>query len=91
MKPRCFYLVVTQGPDTGARLLVDTKKRAVGRSRHADLALTDRGVLPPESKRLSFDPYEDAAATRRRDAFIGFVIAAVAWSAVARVFHLWPF
>jgi hypothetical protein len=54
-------------------------------------ALTDRGVLPPESKRLSFDPYEDAAATRRRDAFIGFVIAAVAWSAVARVFHLWPF
>ena len=44
VKPRCFYLVVTQGPDTGARLLVDTKKRAVGRSRHADLALTDRGV-----------------------------------------------
>ena len=42
--PRCFYLVVTRGPDTGARVLVDAKTRAVGRSRQADLALTDRGV-----------------------------------------------
>jgi hypothetical protein len=54
-------------------------------------ALTDRGVLPPDSKRLAYDPYEDEAAKSRRYAVIGFVIAILAWLASAKAFHLWPF
>jgi hypothetical protein len=54
-------------------------------------ALTERGVLPPNSERLSFDAYEDTAANMRRRAAFAVVIAALAWLAVARIFHLWPF
>jgi|CZKI01.1.fsa_nt_gi hypothetical protein len=54
-------------------------------------ALTDRGVLPPDSRRLAYDPYEDEAAKSRRYAVIGFAIAILVWLAAARVFRLWPF
>jgi hypothetical protein len=54
-------------------------------------ALTDRGVLPPNSIRLAHDPYEDTAAAFRRRCAIAIVIAAAAWLAAARIFHLWPF
>jgi hypothetical protein len=55
------------------------------------VALTDRGVLPQDSTRLTFDPYEDEAANRRRLYAYGVVLAAVAWLIVARILHLWPF
>src|SRR5271165_316839 len=55
------------------------------------VALTDRGVLPPDSDRLAFDPYEDEAANTRRLVAIALAVALVAWLAVARVFRLWPF
>jgi hypothetical protein len=54
-------------------------------------ALTDRGVLPPNSTRAELDPYEDQAANNRRGAAIGFFIAAAAWLAFAKIFHSWPF
>jgi hypothetical protein len=54
-------------------------------------ALTDRGVLPPNSTRTALDPYEDQAANNRRAAAIGFFIAMAAWLAFARIFHSWPF
>ncbi len=54
-------------------------------------ALTDRGVLPANSTRAALDPYEDQAANNRRNAAIGFVIAAAAWLIFARMFHTWPF
>jgi len=54
-------------------------------------ALTDRGVLPPNSSRTAFDPYEDQGANNRRSAAFGFLIAVAAWLAFARVFHSWPF
>jgi hypothetical protein len=54
-------------------------------------ALTDRGVLPPNSARAAPDPYEDQAANNRRGAAIGFLVAAAAWLAFARIFHTWPF
>jgi hypothetical protein len=54
-------------------------------------ALTDRGVLPPNSSRSAFDPYEDQAANNRRGAVIGFFVAAAAWLAFAKIFHSWPF
>jgi len=54
-------------------------------------ALTDRGVLPPNSDRLAFDPYEDEAANTRRLIAYALAVMALAWLAVARVFHLWPF
>ena len=55
------------------------------------VALTDRGVLPPDSTRLTVDPYEDEAANRRRMITYALIIAVVAWLVVARVLHLWPF
>jgi hypothetical protein len=55
------------------------------------VALTERGVLPPNSERLSFDAYEDTAANLRRRLAFTLVIAALAWLAAARIFHLWPF
>jgi len=55
------------------------------------VALTDRGVLPPDSDRLAFDPYEDEAANTRRLVAIALAVALVAWLAVARGFRLWPF
>jgi hypothetical protein len=54
-------------------------------------ALTDRGVLPPNSDRLAFDPYEDEAANTRRLVAYALAVMAVAWLAVAKVFHFWPF
>jgi len=54
-------------------------------------ALTDRGVLPPNSDRLAFDPYEDEAANTRRLVAIALAVAVIAWLAVSRAFHLWPF
>jgi hypothetical protein len=54
-------------------------------------ALTDRGVLPPNASRLSYDPYEDEAAKGRVRVAIALVIAAAAWLAAARAFHFWPF
>jgi hypothetical protein len=54
-------------------------------------ALTDRGVLPPNSTRSVVDPYRDQAALNRRDATIGLVVAAAAWLAFAKIFHSWPF
>jgi hypothetical protein len=54
-------------------------------------ALTDRGVLPPNSTRAALDPYEDQAANNRRSAAFGFFIAAAAWLAFAKIFHSWPF
>jgi hypothetical protein len=54
-------------------------------------ALTDRGVLPPNSDRLAFDPYEDEAANTRRLAAYAIAIMALVWLAAARVFHYWPF
>ena len=61
MTPRCFYLVVTRGPDTGGRLLVDAKTRAVGRSRQADLPLTDRGI---SRQHLEVEAVEDGVRVR---------------------------
>jgi hypothetical protein len=55
------------------------------------VALTDRGVLPPDSTRLTVDPYEDEDANRRRMAAYALVLAALAWLVVARLFRLWPF
>jgi hypothetical protein len=55
------------------------------------VALTERGVLPPGSERLSFDAYEDKAANFRRRLAVVLVVAALAWLAAARIFHLWPF
>jgi hypothetical protein len=54
-------------------------------------ALTDRGVLPPNSTRAALDPYEDQAANNRRSATIGFFVAAAGWLAFAKLFHSWPF
>ena len=54
-------------------------------------ALTDRGMLPPNSTRSTHDPYEDQDAKNRRSAIFGFVIAVAAWLAFARIFHSWPF
>jgi hypothetical protein len=55
------------------------------------VALTDRGVLPPNSTRLTFDPYEDKEAiARRRWAAVGVVLVVGALIA-ARLFHSWPF
>jgi hypothetical protein len=53
--------------------------------------LTDRGKLPADSKRLSYDPYEDTAAKGRSSAAVALVIAVIAWLAVAKVYHYWPF
>jgi hypothetical protein len=53
--------------------------------------LTDRAVLPPDSKKLAYDPYEDQAANTRRYVAYAVVIAVLAWLAVAKVFNLWPF
>jgi hypothetical protein len=53
-------------------------------------ALTDRGVLPPNSSRNAVDPYEDDAANSRRRLAIALVVGAAAWLAVAATFHLWP-
>jgi hypothetical protein len=53
--------------------------------------LTDRGVLPPDSDRLAFDPYEDEAANTRRLSAYALVVIVLAWLAIAKVFHLWPF
>jgi len=55
------------------------------------VALTDRGVLPPNANRLAFDPYEDDAANTRRLVAYALAVAVVAWLAAARVFHFWPF
>jgi hypothetical protein len=54
-------------------------------------ALTDRGVLPPDSKRLAYDPYADEAARSRRYASIALAVALLAWLAAARIFRWWPF
>jgi len=54
-------------------------------------ALTDRGVLPPDSTRLTVDPYEDEAANRQRMITYALVLSVLAWFVFARVFHLWPF
>jgi hypothetical protein len=54
-------------------------------------ALTDRGVLPPDSTRLTVDPYEDEAANRRRMIAYALVLALCAWLVFARIFRLWPF
>jgi hypothetical protein len=55
------------------------------------VALTDRGVLPPNSDRLAFDPYEDEAANTRRSIAFALSVAVLAWLAAAKVFHFWPF
>ncbi|HZZ18888.1 MAG TPA: hypothetical protein VFE25_05940, partial [Opitutaceae bacterium] len=55
------------------------------------VALTDRGVLPPHSTRLTADPYEDEAAKTRRQAAVVFVILIAAALIAARIFHFWPF
>jgi hypothetical protein len=55
------------------------------------VALTDRVVLPPNSDRLSYDPYEDEAANWRRRLTIALVAAALAWLVAAMVFRFWPF
>jgi hypothetical protein len=54
-------------------------------------ALTDRGVLPPGSTRLTVDPYEDESANRRRMIAYALFLAVVAWLVIARLFRLWPF
>ena len=54
-------------------------------------ALTDRGALPPNSTRLTFDPYEDKAAITRRRIAGGAVVLVIGALIAARVFHLWPF
>jgi len=54
-------------------------------------ALTDRGVLPPDAKRLAYDPYLDEAARRRRYTVVALAIAVLAWLAAARIFRWWPF
>jgi hypothetical protein len=55
------------------------------------VALTDRGVLPPNSSRLSFDPYEDAAANLRRRVAVTLVVLVAAGLVVAKIRHVWPF
>jgi hypothetical protein len=54
-------------------------------------ALTERGVLPPNSDRVSHDPYEDKAAALRRRFAIAILVVAAAWLVAARILHLWPF
>ena len=54
-------------------------------------ALTERGVLPPNSDRVSYDPYEDKAAAVRRRCALAIVVAGIAWLVAARILHLWPF
>jgi hypothetical protein len=54
-------------------------------------ALTDVAALPPNSRRLAFDPYADEAAKSRRYAAAGLALAALVWLAAARALHLWPF
>ena len=55
------------------------------------VALTDRGVLPPDSTRLTIDPYEDEAANRQRIVAYALVLVLFAWLVVARIFRFWPF
>jgi len=55
------------------------------------VALTERGVLPPNSVRVDYDPYEDKAAAFRLRCALVIVIAATTWLVASRVFHLWPF
>ncbi len=54
-------------------------------------ALTDRGVLPPNSERTAVDPYADEAAEVRRKAAISIAVLVLTWLAFARIFHHWPF
>ena len=55
------------------------------------VALTERGVLPPNSDRLAFDPYEDESAKTRRLVGLALAILVLAWLALAKIFHQWPF
>jgi hypothetical protein len=55
------------------------------------VALTDRGVLPPESSRLLFDPYEDKAAKGRRLVAAAIMFLVIGTLIAARIFHFWPF
>jgi hypothetical protein len=55
------------------------------------VALTDRGVLPPNADRTAVDPYADEAAEVRRKAALSVAILVLAWLAFARIFHHWPF
>lgn len=54
-------------------------------------ALTDQAVLPANARRTIADPYEDRAATRRRNLIIILILVAIAWLVVARVRGQWPF
>lgn len=54
-------------------------------------ALTDRGVLPTDSKRLAFDPYADNAARNRSYALLAVVLCVAAWLIAAKVTGRWPF
>jgi hypothetical protein len=55
------------------------------------VALTDRGVLPPHSTRLPFDPYEDRNAIARRRLAVAAAVLVAGALVAARVFHFWPF
>jgi len=54
-------------------------------------ALTDRAVLPANSKRTLADPYEDRDAARRRTLLIVLVVLIIAWLGLARYWGNWPF
>jgi len=54
-------------------------------------SLTDRAVLPPGSRLLLADPYEDRAAARVRFLFLAAVVFVAAALLAARLHHRWPF
>ena len=54
-------------------------------------ALTDLGVLPPNSSRTAYDPYEDEDAKTRRMVVFAVVVIAILGLFAARIFHTWPF
>jgi hypothetical protein len=54
-------------------------------------ALTDLGVLPPNSSRMAYDPYEDEDAKTRRMVVFAVVMIAILGLVAARIFHTWPF
>ncbi|MDO8543124.1 MAG: hypothetical protein Q7S40_22040 [Opitutaceae bacterium] len=54
-------------------------------------ALTERALLPKNSRRTIGDPYEDKAARRNRRWLILVVVLFAAALVTARILHTWPF
>jgi hypothetical protein len=58
---------------------------------HLGEALTDLGVLPPNSERTLYDPYADQLARTNAVAAILLLFLLVAVLLAARMLHTWPF